>query len=149
MGGKRNKMERIKLSEIKIRDNSCMRNDPVKLFGIKKSLQQYGQLKPIIVDESYNIIEGHLIFQSMKDLNFEECWIKSVPGVNKDQLYVELNLLQGEPQPVEFFKKFKNTNLDDNCIPFQKQDLVKFVEYLQFDNTKYKESKKDKNSYLF
>ena len=49
---------------------------------IKKSLQEHGQMDPIIVreieDNKYEIINGYHRWNAMKDLGYYECEIKNL-----------------------------------------------------------------------
>ena len=144
-------MELIDISKVKKTTSSRMRYDSLKRGKLKLSIKTHGQLKPLVVDSYFNLIEGHNVYDALSELGIEKVWVV-IPNSNKtsNQIYAELNLLQSEPQPIKMFECFKDSDLENNALPFSKQDLTKFVNMLNFDPTLYKADRKNPGvEYIF
>jgi hypothetical protein len=113
-------------------------------YFLKKSIETYGQLRPIIINENNEIIDGHKLFRICKSLSYSQVYIKKINISLKEQLYCELNLINSKLNSVEVFKYIKNfIDINNNCLPFSKQELQGFIQLLDFswDNFDQKNKK--------
>lgn len=116
----------------------------INMYFLKKSIETYGQLRPIIISKDNEIIDGHKLYRICKSLNFTEVYVKKIEVFIKEQLYCELNLITSKLNSVEVFKYIKNyIDIDNNCLPFSKQELQGFIHLLDFswDNFSQKNKK--------
>lgn len=117
---------------------SIKNDDASTKILLEKSIKKYGQIYPIIINKQYEIIKGNTIYSILKKLNFETVYVKIIDCDNDDQLYLELNLLKGEPNPIECFELMKNIDKVDNCLPYHKHQIEDFIKLLEFDWSQYK-----------
>lgn len=147
-------MEKIDINLISFKDNSLMRIDILKYSKLKYSIKKFGQLRPIIIDEYFEIIEGHLIYKAIKEIGLNYCYILKIENLSlqdKIDIYNSLNLLQNKVKPVDLFEKWNNSNinLDNNCIPFEKKDIIKYLKYLNWNPEEYSKDRKQISEFLF
>ena len=130
------------LSIDKLIPKPSLKNEDFKIeILLEKSIKKYGQLYPIIVNEVGEIIKGNTIFKILKKLNYSSVWVNVVEGRIDSQLCIELNLLKGEPNPIDCFELMKSVDLKDNCLPYNKQQIIEFIDLLNFDWNMYKKQK--------
>jgi ParB-like nuclease family protein len=77
--------ERAQLAECQI-DDIRPSEDRVRcrtrraLKKLARSVEDYGQLVPVIVDENMQIVDGHYIWEALKTLGWRDVWIVIVAG---------------------------------------------------------------------
>lgn len=71
-------------------DNQRIYQD-TDLSDLKQSLENYGQLEPIVITKSNRIISGHRRFMAMKELGWEECEVRIVEPDNEIIALIEHN----------------------------------------------------------
>lgn len=131
-------MELIEIEAIKSIMGSIKKVDLNKDFKLKKSIEKYGQIFPIIINQDNEIIKGHNLFKVLSDLKIEKIWVKKINSKNKEQVYLELNFLQKEIDAVKSYKYMQKINLDETVIPFQRIEIENFKKLLSFDWSIYK-----------
>lgn len=126
-------MEIISIEKLKSNDLNLYKKDN-SFFFLKKSVIQYGQLRPIIVNGDNEIIDGHKLYEVCKSLNFSEVEIKRVSCKNKVQLYCELNFPISEVNHILFYKYLKSDiDIENNNLPFDKIKLKNLLSIFNFD----------------
>lgn len=127
-------MERLNIFEIVNNKFSVKKPDRKKYMKLMKSIKEYGQIKPILLNNKYEILDGHIVYSILKQLNISDVWVKII-DTNKspEQVYLELNMLDHQLDGLESFKYMKKCNLDDNCLPYTKQELEYFISLLSFN----------------
>lgn len=126
-------MERLSID--KIRDtNICIHNiNKLEYYNLKKSVQKYDQLRPIIINKNNEIIDGHKLYKVLKGLNYKEIWVKKIDTIKKEQIYCELNINKAEIDSIKFFRYVRDyIDIEDNCLNFTKQELKGFIKLLDF-----------------
>ena len=53
-------MERLKIEEIIDNNFSIKKMDRSKYINLTKSIKTYGQIKPVVVNEKNEILDGHI-----------------------------------------------------------------------------------------
>src|SRR4051812_41205541 len=53
---------------------------------LRNSLQSYGQLRPVVVDEHLTIIDGHAIWLALRDLGYDEVAIVVASGRSEAEI---------------------------------------------------------------
>lgn len=123
-----------------IKPTKSIKNDDFKVKTLlEKSIKKYGQIYPIVVNADYEIIKGNTVYSILKKLKFEQIEIKII-DCNSAQLCLELNLLKGEPNPIECFSLMKEIDKSDNCLPYTKDQINDFIKLLSFDWGQYKKT---------
>jgi ParB family chromosome partitioning protein len=80
---------KVKVSEIKVQTR--VRKELGDLTGLKKSIQQYGLLNPILIDLQGNLIAGFRRLEAIKSLGWEYTEVKVLDVKNsKDRLLLEV-----------------------------------------------------------
>lgn len=126
-------------------------NNQLEFDKVKKSLQKFGQLQPIIVrqldDEIYEIVNGYHRFEAMKELGYTEIEVKDLGKIDFDQAVaialqtedtkipidnVELasliNTLVTEEKPIEYWSEL---------LPYDAELIKSKIELINFDFSQY------------
>lgn len=127
----------ISIDEV-IPTKSLKNNDFRQKLLLKKSIKKYDQIYPIIINSKNEIIKGNTLYSILKELNYEKVYVKIINCDNDYQLYLELNMIKGELNPIECFEKFKGIDKNNNCLPYTKQQINDFIKLLDFDWNQYK-----------
>lgn len=143
-------MERLKIEEIVDNNFSIKKMDRIKYVNLIKSIKTYGQIKPIVVNEKNEILDGHILLKILKQLNYQDIWTIKVntQGRPAEQVYLELNFLDHELDGLESFKYMKKIDLDDNCLPFNRKELEYFISLLSFNWEKFEEEEAPQLSFF-
>jgi DNA modification methylase len=75
-----NEWQSIPIDSIKPYDRLIRRHDRRKVAKLKKLLGHFGQVAPIIIDASRVIIDGHVVWQAMRELGSGEIAAITVAG---------------------------------------------------------------------
>jgi len=73
-------IEQVKISELKPDPNNARTHDNKNLEAIAGSLTQFGQRKPIVIDQKNIIVAGNGTFMAAKSLGWEEMQAVRVPS---------------------------------------------------------------------
>lgn len=84
-GGKKMKIEKIKIEDIKPYENNAKLHPPEQIEQIKKSIKEFGNNDPIAVDENNEIIEGHGRYLALKDLGYKEIEVIRLNHLTEEQ----------------------------------------------------------------
>lgn len=132
-------MELINISKISTQIKSVRESDPFLDSSLLKSVKQYGQLRPIVINQNYVIIDGHKLYDICLSLNMEQVWICIVPTENSEQTHLELNTIHPKINPISFYRSVRDhVDTSNNCIPFSKKHLEGFIKLLDFDWESFK-----------
>jgi len=77
-------IKKIKIADLKLDPNNARRHSPVNITAIEKSLTQFGQRKPIVVDEQNVVIAGNGTLEAAKNLGWKEIAVTIFP-LGEDQ----------------------------------------------------------------
>lgn len=147
-------MELVDINIIIDKNRDIKKRNDIQEICLLNSIKKYGQLKPIIINNNNEIIEGHNLFRMLKKLDIDQVYIKKIDNVNEYQLYCELNLIYNEIDAVDFFVYLRDyVNIDNNVIPYSKKELTNFIKLLDFDwqeylSSKDQEEEQDNNSFF-
>lgn len=83
-------VEKVKIDILKTDLNNVKHHNKKNIQAIKKSLIEFGQYKPLIVDQNYQILVGRGTYQAMKSLKYEfvDVLVKNIDQKQKKQLIV-------------------------------------------------------------
>lgn len=111
-------------------------------FCLKESVKKYGQLRPIIVTNDMEIIDGNKLYDILISLNIKpEIKIINIENeLDYIKLRLELNCWNKRLDPIPFYKKLEEIKelLPMLNIPFPKKDLEGWIEMLGWDWSIYK-----------
>ena len=79
------KIEKISIEKIKPYENNAKLHPPEQIEQIKKSIIEFGNNDPIVIDENNVIIEGHGRYFALKELGFKEAEVIKLSHLNKEQ----------------------------------------------------------------
>ena len=81
----------IKLSKLNSHPDNARIYSNTDLTDLEKSLENYGQLEPIVITKKNRIISGHRRFSSMQNLGWTECEVREVEPDNEIVSLIEHN----------------------------------------------------------
>ena len=123
-------------------------------YKLRTSLRDYGQLRNILVDEQYNVVEGRKIAGVMRELGYKSIEVKILPAdhviarLNLDSEYSTFDFVKVSIQLSKDFDLEKKDWLKDK-LPFKNVDIDDYIEGLQFSFDKFNEQKNQKQGSLF
>ena len=120
-------------------------------FCLRDSVKKYGQLRPIIITQDNEIIDGNKLYNYLLEIKSNNIETKIIQVDNEQdyiKLRLELNCWSKQLDPIPLYKKLKEiVNLIPSLnIPFSKKDLLGWVEMLSWDWNIYKSSKTQSDS---
>lgn len=78
------KLEKIEIGNIIPYENNPRRNDKA-VQAVANSLQEFGYINPIIVNEDMVVLAGHTRLKAMKDLGVESVEVVVVSGLTEEE----------------------------------------------------------------
>jgi len=124
-------MKKVKITELVLNEKTHKNIDNKKHSSLIKTIKKYGQIYPIIIDNDNNIVKGRHLFKCLQKCGIEEVWV-NVVDCNQKQLYAELITTENDINPIELFKTFRDIDLEDNCIPYHRDELSDFIKLLEW-----------------
>jgi len=120
-------------------------------FCLQESVKKYGQLRPIIITQDNEIIDGNKLYNYLLEIKSNNIETKIIQVINEQdyiKLRLELNCWTKQLDPIPLYKKLKEiVNLIPSLnIPFSKKDLLGWIEMLSWDWNIYKSSKTQSDS---
>jgi hypothetical protein len=146
MDSERNKLVRIKISDIEYTKSKLKDNDYQLFEKLRMSIQSQGQLKSITVCElencKYECIEGSKILKSMIELNYDEVIainIGKVTQIEKDiirlQLFKDFFMVDYSAVGLMLKEIVNEVQIMKLCntIPFDKRQVENLINLTNFD----------------
>lgn len=75
----------IKLSELVKPEKNVRMHTEQQLKEFEKSLRMFGQIRPIVVDENNVILAGNGLYETMKNMDFEEAKVYKFENLTENQ----------------------------------------------------------------
>ena len=110
---------------------------------IKKSIQEHGQMDPIIVREiknnEYEIVNGYHRWNAMKDLGYDECEIKNLgkielmDAISKTLSFEKTSIIMDPLMESELIKRYVESEADVLKLPYFDEEIRERLELLNFD----------------
>lgn len=124
------KIESIALAKLKPLEKNVRNHSDVQVREFVRALRQFGQTRPFVLDEDYNILVGNGMYQAMCEAGFEEgdCFIKKGLSENeKKKLVISDNKLfeLGQTDYIvtdEFLRELVQAG--DSDVPGFEQDVL-------------------------
>lgn len=124
------KIESIALAKLKPLEKNVRNHSDVQVREFVRALRQFGQTRPFVLDEDYNILVGNGMYQAMCEAGFEkgDCFIKKGLSENeKKKLVISDNKLfeLGQTDYIvtdEFLRELVQAG--DSDVPGFEQDVL-------------------------
>ena len=124
------KIESIALAKLKPLEKNVRNHSDVQVREFVRALRQFGQTRPFVLDEDYNILVGNGMYQAMCEAGFEkgDCFIKRGLSENeKKKLVISDNKLfeLGQTDYIvtdEFLRELVQAG--DSDVPGFEQDVL-------------------------
>lgn len=117
------KTKKINIKELKPYANNAKLHPNNQIAQLKKSIQDYGYIAPVIVDSDYNIIAGHGRYQALKELDYQDVEVVIADNLSEDKIK-EYRLLDN--------KLNSNSDYSKKALELELLDLPNF-DYNFFD----------------
>lgn len=106
--------------------------------NIKKSIEKFGYVEPIIVNVDNTVIGGHQRLNVLKELNYEKisCVVVDVNKNEEKALNIALNKIDGiwdDDKLIEIFENLNNTELID-FTGFSKKEIDNYLKETDIDS---------------
>ena len=143
---KGNRMELVKIDQLKTDLSSIKKFDPNKYSQLKKSIQQYGQLRPIIVSKDLTVLDGYLLLKGLKELLYKEVFIKKTKIDNYFEFRLAYNSLNFDINQIQFLAELKDleVNRDTHIFPYTDDEIQAYKNLTIFDWDQYKNKVRSK-----
>ena len=127
-------LEKIKISKLRAATYNPRQISTKQYNDLKKSLDKFGVVDPIIINKDYTVIGGHQRLKICKELNHKEigCIILDLNKDDERELNIRLNKNTGEFDIDILANEFDINNLVD--WGFKHIDLGLNVDKIQEDN---------------
>lgn len=79
------KVENVKMDEIRLLEGNPRKHPEVQIEALMSSVEQFGQYRPIVVDEGGVILAGNGLFTALGRLGKETATIHRVVGLSQSQ----------------------------------------------------------------
>jgi len=136
-------MERIEIEKI-IKNKTVKKTNKFAKQKLKLSVERYGQIYPIIVDENNIIIKGNSLYDCLLENNETLIFIHRIEGVkNKELLNIELSKLQSSVDFKYLLSSLDDIDLHDTLLPISNEKLSAIKKLLEFNWDKYNNRVKD------
>lgn len=78
------KTKTAKLSTLKLLERNPRKHNVVQLRELKRSLKKFGQIRPIVVDETNTVLAGNGLLMAMLEDGYEEATVMQVLGLSEN-----------------------------------------------------------------
>ena len=128
------KIEVISISELKPASYNPRTIDAVAFEGLKKSIELYGQVENLIVNEDMTVISGHQRLQAMQVLGYKEasCLVLTLSKEEEKKLNLVMNsqAISGDFDELLLSEVLEELKLDKDYEPL----LLKKLEPLDLSD---------------
>lgn len=122
------KITKIKLADLKRPERNVRMHTDKQIVEFKRSVQMFGQIRPIVVDENHVIIAGNGLYDTLLALEYEtaDCYIVSGLSENekKKLMLADNRIYSLGTDDLEAFEALLADLKDDLDIPGFDEDLL-------------------------
>ena len=83
--GEIKKLKEINLKDLKPYEKNAKIHGDYQIDLLKKSIQEFGFVSPILIDENYNVIAGHGRIKAAEELGITKVPCIFIEGLTEDQ----------------------------------------------------------------
>lgn len=144
----------IDIRLLKIESSRLKEMDLEHYHKLKRSLQDFGQLRNILIDHEYNVIEGRRIAGIMLELGYKEIEVKYGKGnlliarLNLDSEYSTFDFVKVSVQLSKIFDLNRKEQLYVR-LPFKNDDINDYLEAVEFSFGKMNAHRNQSQGSLF
>jgi len=122
------KFEKVEINKIKSDGKNPNKMHRAKFEALKKSIQEYGFIQPVILTSEYMLADGEHRFRAAQELNFDAvpAYVLSVKDVDRRILRQIMNKIRGE-------HSFDLDMADFSEILKEKEDFGKLINLMSYD----------------
>lgn len=134
-------IQKRKISELKPAEynpRKALTPDDPEYQKIKKSIQQFGYVDPIIINSDGTIIGGHQRYRVLSDLGYEEieCVVLNLDKNGEKALNIAMNKISGEWDEVKLKDLLIDLDLEDydlSLTGFETKELEDLIDLPDFE----------------
>lgn len=144
----------VDINVLKIESSRLKEMDLEHYYKLRRSLQDFGQLRNILVDAEYNVVEGRKIASIMRELGLKQIEVKVVTGdaliacLNLNSEYSTFDFVKVSVQLSKSFDLSKKEQLYDR-LPFKNSDINDYIEAVDFSFGKMNAHRSQNQGSLF
>lgn len=79
------KTQSVKLASLSLLEKNPRRHPNLQIQELKRSLEMFGQIRPLVIDEKGNVLAGNGMLIAMRELGWESADALRVDGLNEKQ----------------------------------------------------------------
>lgn len=83
--GETKKLKQVKVADLKPYEKNAKTHSKKQIEQIQKSIEEFGFISPILIDENYNVIAGHGRIQAAEGLGIDKVPALFVEGLTEEQ----------------------------------------------------------------
>ena len=83
--GETKKLKQVKVADLKPYEKNAKTHGDYQIDLLKKSIQEFGFVSPILIDENYNVIAGHGRIKAAEGLGIDKVPALFVEGLTEEQ----------------------------------------------------------------
>jgi len=105
-----------------------LKKDDAEYIKLKKSIEEFGYVEPILINRDYTVIGGHQRLKVLKDLNYDviDCTVVDVDKTKEKALNVALNKISGEWDNEllkDLMQELQDANFDMELTGFDENEI--------------------------
>lgn len=79
------KIKKVKIKDLKPYKRNAKIHSDYQIGLLKKSIEEFGFINPILIDENYNVLAGHGRIEAAKQLNIKDLPAITIEGMTEDE----------------------------------------------------------------
>jgi len=126
------KIIKKKISELKRPERNVRMHTDKQIAEFQRSVKMFGQIRPIVVDESYTILAGNGLFETLVSMGYEEADCYVVKGLSEKEkkklMLADNRIFDLGVDDMSAFDDFIAELGDDLDVPGFDEDLLKSLQ---------------------
>jgi len=79
------RIEKIRLDKLKVPEKNVRLHTEIQLHEFERSIKMFGQIRPIVIDESNTILAGNGLYKALLDMGYDTADCYRVTGLTENQ----------------------------------------------------------------
>ena len=129
------KIEKININKLKLSEYNPRKDlqpDDSEYKKIKKSIEEFGYVDPLIVNKDYTVIGGHQRLKVLRELGFSDidCVVVDLSKSKEKALNIALNKIQGEwdlPKLKDLLQELDTGEFDIGITGFDDNEIEELM----------------------
>lgn len=76
-------IKKVEINQLKPSEKNVRMHNEMQIQELKRSVEQFGQIRPIVTDENYVILAGHGLWEAMKEMGKSVVDVLAVKGLTE------------------------------------------------------------------